>query len=73
MSQIKQETKTVLDPVIGELLTVLRGLECDYPEGNMEDNISYVLSQLLNRYGRKDINSALGMLLATALDLHASK
>lgn len=66
MPYITQDKRDGLDPKIDELLDVLRGYQCDDPDNdNLEGNLNYVISSILNRLysnGYADINSAMGLL-----------
>jgi len=73
MPYITPEKREVLDPVVDTLVDALRGLQSDDPEDNSQANINYVLSRLLDRMytaNYQEINNALGMLLATALEYY---
>ena len=73
MPYITQDKRDVLDPVIEDLITALRGLQSDDPEDNTEGNLNYVISKLLDKMyvvDCKEINNALGMLFATSLEYY---
>lgn len=73
MPYIIQNKREVLDPVIDDLITALRGLQSDDPRDNTEGNLNYVLARLLDKMyiaDYKEINSALGMLFTTALEYY---
>lgn len=73
MPYITKDKREVLDPVIDDLITALRGLQSDDPQDNTEGNLNYVLARILDRMyvaDYKEINNALGMLLATALEYY---
>lgn len=66
MPYITQEKREAIDPVVNDLLNVLRDLELDDPDkNNTEGNINYFVSVLLDQmyttnYGA--MNSAMGLL-----------
>ena len=73
MPYVTQDKRDALDPVIEDLITALRGLQSDDPQDNTEGNLNYVLARILDKMyvaNYKEINNALGMLLATALEYY---
>ena len=73
MPYIVREKREVLDPIIEDLINALRGLQSDDPTDNAQSNISYVISQVLDRMyvaDYQEINNALGMLFASALEYY---
>ena len=73
MPYITKDKREVLDPVIDDLITALRGLQSDDPQDNTEGNLNYVLARILDKMyvaDYKEINNALGMLFATALEYY---
>jgi len=73
MPYINEEKREVLDPVIEELIQAFRGLQSDDPNDNTEANLNYVLSRLLDHMytsNYQEMNNALGMLLAVALEYY---
>lgn len=74
MPYIIQSKRDVLDPAIAQLVDGLRQLECDYPEGNFEGNINYIITKLLVlAYGKtsyRDINDIVGVLECCKLEFY---
>lgn len=74
MPYIAQNKRDTLDPAIDELIAALENLnELDQPD-NMEGNINYVFSVVLNRLYTKnyaDINNAIGVLNCIALEYYS--
>ena len=73
MPYIVQEKRPQLDAVAEDLIRVLRDLELDSEKDNMEGNINYFVSYVLNRLytnNYADINNAVGLLNCIALEYY---
>ena len=75
MPYIAEEKRASLDPIVDDLLNVLRGLACDDPDtDNLEGNLNYFISSVLDRLytnGRyTDIKDAVGLLESIKLEYY---
>lgn len=74
MPYINPEYREFLDPAIDHLANALRELECDYPESNVEGNINYAISKLMDSMyrngGYRAINDAIGVLECVKLEFY---
>lgn len=73
MPYIVPEKREVLDPVIEELVITLRGLQSDDPNDNIQGNMNYVISRLLDRLynaNYQEINNAVGMMMCATFEYY---
>lgn len=77
MPYVKQEKRDALDSAITELHRALLDLELDDPQNNMEGNLNYTLTALLNKVysspSYREINDAIGMLECMKLEYYRRK
>lgn len=77
MPYIKKEKRPDLDKVVDAAITVLRGYELDDPNNNMEGNLNYFITSLLNKVyttpSYREINDAVGMLECVKLEQYRRK
>jgi hypothetical protein len=71
---VKTEKREVLDPYIDPILNALRELESDDDANNMEGNINYVFTRILQHVypGRsyREVNDAVGLLGCCTLEYY---
>lgn len=74
MPYVKQHYREALDPVVDATVQVLRNLELDFPEGNFEGNVNYLISKILSKVytsgGYRGINDAVGVLECIKLEFY---
>lgn len=74
MPYIVQDKRDRLDPIIDDMIRALRDLQLDDSgKDNIEGNINYIVSTMLNRLYTKnyaDVNNAVGLLNCIALEYY---
>jgi len=73
MPYIPQEKREVLDPVIDNLVTALRGLQSDDPADNIQGNMNYIVTRLLDKLynaSYQEINNGVGMMMCATLEYY---
>jgi hypothetical protein len=66
MPYIKQDKRDVIDPVLEPIFNALRELESDDDKNNMEGNINYLFTRILQHVypggSYREVNDAVGVL-----------
>lgn len=66
MNEVDETLQTALDAVAKHAVNTLRELELDFPESNTEQNLGYVIAQVLDTVysqgGYSGVKDAVGML-----------
>ena len=73
MPYISTEKRRILDPVVDDLITQLRGMQLDDPEDNPEGNINYVITKVLDKMynaNYREIVNATGILTSCLLEYY---
>ena len=73
MPYIKQDKRDVLDPAIDEIVSRLRGLQLDDPSDNIQGNMNYIVSRLLDKLynaNYQEVNNGVGMLICATLEYY---
>ena len=77
MPYIKQEKRDQLEHALHEAHNALVGMELDDPENNMEGNLNYFITSLLNKVyttpSYREINDAIGLLECVKLEYYRRK
>ena len=73
MPYVKQEKRRTLDPIIDDLITALRGMQLDDPTDNIQGNVNYVITRLLDKLynaNYQEVNNGVGMMMCALLEYY---
>jgi len=73
MPYIVNEKREVLDPTIDQLVDKLRELQLDDPTDNIQGNMNYIVSRLLDKLynsNYQEVNNGVGMMICATLEYY---